>query len=371
MRWRQLTPIGLGVLVLLVVGIWQILIRQDDPYLNQAPPELPNPPLKELAERRGLQIGNFASLKYLRERPYREILASQFEYVMADGEPNWKFEDSLLRPSRERFDFSKLDQVFDFADQHDLALRYQHLLWGDEKWLPDWLKRGDFTEEELLEIIRHHIHTVGERYRGRVREYSVVNEAFSRRLQKGGNRDWWGDRLGNDYIDAAFRFAREADPEATLILNDFGNEYIGDVANLTLSYVEGALERGVPIDAVGFQMHIAGDSARSKADVVKNMKRFSELGLKIYVTEFDVDMSRAQGSEADKLNQQAKIYADMLGACLEVGSKICPNFGFLGLVDRQSWYKGIGVQNAQPLMFTDDYEAKPAFYAIRRVLESN
>lgn len=370
MHWRRLTPIGVGVLILLVVGVWHSFIRSEDPYLNQAPPELPAPPLKVLAEREKLQIGNFASLKYLRERPYREILASQFEYVMADGEPNWAFEDSLLRPGRNQFDFSKLDQVFAFADQHGLALRYQHLLWGDEKWLPKWLKEGDFSHTELLEIIREHIFTVAERYQGRVREYSVVNEAFSRRLVKGGNRDFWGDRLGNDYIDAAFRFAREADPKAVLILNDFSNEYIGDVSNLTFAYVEGALKRGVPIDAIGFQMHIAGDSAHSKADVVKNMKRFSALGLKIYVTEFDVDMSRVQGSEADKFNQQAKIYADMLGACLEVGNNICPNFGFLGLVDRQSWYKGIGVPNAQPLMFTDDYEPKPAFYAVRRALEA-
>jgi endo-1,4-beta-xylanase len=349
--------------------VWLLIVRNTDPYVTQPPPQLPDPPLKELAERRGLQVGNFASLKYLRERAYAQILADEFDYVMADGEPNWAFEDSLLRPARGKFDFSQLDRVFDFADQNDLPVRFQHLLWGDEKWLPDWLKSGDYSDAELMDIIRDHIFTIAERYSGRAREYTVVNEAFSRRLNKGGNQDWWGQRLGNDYIDAAFIWANEADPDAVLILNDFGNEYQSDISDLTYDYVKGALSRGVPIDAIGMQMHIDGNSAAATEDVVENMKRFAGLGLKIYITEFDVNMHNVHEDDEAEFERQAQIYADMVGACLEVGAEICPSFGFLGLVDRQSWYHGIGINDANPLMFTNDYEPKPAFFAVRRALE--
>lgn len=356
----------LGLLFVSTVGfIW---LAQRDPYVDQAAPVLPTPPLKELAEQRGLQLGSFAALKYLRERPYREILAGQFEYAIIDGEPNWTFEDFELRPSRETFDFTHFDRVFDFAEQHNMPVRVQHLVWGDEKWLPTWLKEGNYSRDELLGIIEHHIKTVGARYEGDVREYSVVNEAFSRKLLTGGNRDWWGERLGFDYIDAAFRWARQADPEAILILNDFGNETKGDISNLMYNYVTGALQRGVPIDAIGMQMHMNPTNAPSTEKVVQNMRRFADLGLTIYITEFDVNIHDIHKSSKVERELQAQIYRDMLGACLEVGPEICPNFGFLGLIDRQSWYNGLGLDDADPLMFTDDYRPKPAFWAVREEL---
>lgn len=315
-------------------------------------------------------MGSFASLKYLRERPYTDILSSQFEYLIVDGEPNWKFENFTLRPTKDTFDFSHMDQVFDFADQHDMPVRVQHLLWGDDKWLPDWLKQGNFSQPELMEIIHNHIATVGAHYKGKVREYTVVNEAFSRKLLTGGNHDWWGEHLGEAYMDNAFSWARQADPGAILLLNDFGNETEGEISNLMYDYVKAAKARGVPIDGIGMQMHIDASNAPSKDKVVSNMKRFNALGLKIYITEFDVNMHNINEDKDKEDQQQAQIYRELIGACLEVGSSNCPNFGFLGLIDRQSWYTGIGLDDANPLLFNEDYSPKPAFFATRSVLEN-
>lgn len=363
----------LGIIAALLIsgGTWfTYKYVHRDKYIHQAPTELPTPPLKELAEKRGLQLGAFASLKYLRERPYSKLLTDEFEYLIVDGEPNWKFEDHELRPAIDKFDFADLDHVFAFGDENNMPVRVQHLLWGDDKWLPDWLKNGNYSKEQLLGIIQNHVMTVGQRYKGKVREYTVVNEAFSRKLGFGGNHDWWGERLGEEYIDAAFKWAREADPAAILILNDFSNEAEGEVSNLMYNYVKSARTRDVPIDAIGMQMHVGGDHPPSKADVVKNMRRFGDLGLKVYITEFDVNMHDVH-QDKDKENQlQAKIYGDMLAACLEVGPHICPSFGFLGLVDRQSWYHGIGIDDANPLMFDDDFKPKLAFFEVRKVLQS-
>jgi endo-1,4-beta-xylanase len=356
-----------GLLVGVVLGF--NYIQPEDPYLHMAPPELPTPSLRELAEDRKLELGNFASLKYLRERPYSELLRDEFSFVMADGEPNWKFEEHTLRPSRNRYDFRDLDQVMVFAEENNKPVRVQHLLWGDEKWLPEWLKKGGYSKKELHGIIEDHIRTVVKRYKGQVREYTVVNEAFSRSLEKGGNKDWWGTRLGQEYIDKAFITARQEDPEAKLILNDFGNERINDVSNLMYKYIKEAKARGVPIDGIGLQMHINGLDAPTKEEVVKNMRRFKEIGVQVYVTEFDVNMHGFEGSAEDRNKQQAKVYSDMLSACLEVGNEICPSFAYLGLIDRQSWYKGIGLTDALPLMFEDDYDPKPAFWAVRETLK--
>lgn len=366
-KYLKFIPLVLLVVALIGGGLW--LTRDKDPYVSKAPPQLPTPPLKELAERRGIQIGSFASLKYLRERAYTDILSSEFEYAIIDGEPNWKFENFTLRPTIDSFDFNHMDQVFDFADQHDMPVRVQHLLWGDEKWLPDWLKQGEYSKPQLMEIINKHIMEVGTRYKGKVREYTVVNEAFSRKLITGGNRDWWGERLGEEYIDNAFIWARQADPNAKLILNDFGNETEGEISNLMYEYIKAAKARGVPIDGLGMQMHIDATNAPKNEQVVSNMRRFAALGVKIYITEFDVNMHGLKEDKDQENQKQARIYQELLGACIEVGPEICPNFGFLGLIDRQSWYRGIGLEDANPLLFNEDYSPKPAFFAIRETLE--
>jgi len=96
------------------------------------------------------------------------------------------------------------------------------------------------------------------------------------------------------------------------------------------------------------------NNAPSKDEVVKNMKRFAGIGMRIYVTEFDVNMHDSVGTDDERDERQAQIYSDMLSACLEVGAEICPNFGFLGLIDRQSWYNGIGLEDADPLLFRSD-----------------
>lgn len=375
MNIRKHKKISIAALLIVAflagLGIYYVVIRNDDPYTTQAAPQLPDPPLKELAERRGIQVGSFASLKYLRERPYTDILSSEFEYLIIDGEPNWKFEDRALRPTKETFDFTDMDKVFDFADQNNMPVRVQHMLWGDDKWLPDWLTKGDFSKTQLLDIIHNHIQTVGARYKGKVREYTVVNEAFSRELETGGNKDWWGKKLGREYIDNAFIWAKAADPNAILILNDFGNETEGQISNLMYDYIKDAKSRGIPIDALGMQMHISSSNAPSTEKVVSNMRRFADLGVKIYITEFDVNMHDAPGDDKEKDAKQAQIYSDMLNACLQVGSSACPNFGFLGLVDRQSWYNGIGLEDADPLMFRSDYSPKPAFFSVRDTLENN
>ena len=253
--------IGATILLLTIIGcfaFYVFVLRNPDPFVTKAPPELPDPPLKELSERRGIQIGSFASLKYLRERAYTDVLSSEFEYLIIDGEPNWKFENHSLRPTKDSFDFTEIDKVFNFADENDMPVRVQHLVWGDEKWLPEWVTQEDMTNEELLNVLQKHIEGVSKKYTGRVREYSVVNEAFSRRLKTGGNIDWWGERLGERYIDEAFRTARQNDPKAILILNDFGNETIGEISNGMYEYIQRAKSGGVPIDAIGMQMHISG-----------------------------------------------------------------------------------------------------------------
>lgn len=332
-------------------------------------PDLPEPPLKELALKRGIDIGNFAIPSRLDEKPYHDILTQQFNLALLDNTPNWHFSDYDLRPSEKEFDFSRIDKLVDYGEANNLKMQAHHYTWGEEKWLPDWLKEGNYTSEELLEIIRHHIDTMGKRYSGRIQEWTVVNEAFTREQHLFNLRDWWADNINNQqaYLDNSFIWARAADPHSVLILNDFNNESINDTSNAMYDYIKGAKARGVPIDAIGMQMHIDGGHPPTKDEVISNMKRFAGLGVKVYVTEFDVNMNDLKTNAKAKNEVEANIYYEMMRACIE--SQVCQSFAILGITDKETWYNHIGLKDPRPLPFDEQYRPKPAFYSLRWALE--
>jgi endo-1,4-beta-xylanase len=320
-------------------------------------------PLKQIADQHGIDVGNFAINNHINDERYSSILTNHYNLALLDNTPNWYFTDGGLRPSRNEYNFSQMDGLVSFAKKHDMAIQAHHFVWGEEKWLPDWLKNGNYNKEEVLEIMKDHIYTVGKRYSGKVQEWTVVNEAHSRGQKFNNLKDWWKEALGdNKYIDNAFVWAREADPQAKLILNDFGNETYGSISDEMYEYIKNALLRGIPIDGVGFQMHIDGSNPPSKSEVIENMRRFGSLGINVYVTEFDVNMANVNGSENTRNSTQAKIYYDMARACIE--SMVCKSFSILGITDKETWYAYLGYQNSDPLIFDEEYNMKPSFCSL-------
>src|SRR5215210_1344068 len=71
-------------------------------------PDLPEPSLKELAAAHDIALGNFAIRNHLNERPYTDILTSQFDFALADNTPNWYFKSEGLRPSRTSYNFKQM-----------------------------------------------------------------------------------------------------------------------------------------------------------------------------------------------------------------------------------------------------------------------
>jgi endo-1,4-beta-xylanase len=350
------------ILIIILITITLLVHSQ---YYNG---KISDTPLKQLASEHNLQLGNFAIYNHIYEDEYKEILTNQFDFVLIDNTPNWSFTDGGLRPTKDTYNFEQMDNIVEYANLYGMQIEAHHYVWGDEKWLPDWLKDGNYSPEELKQIIKEHILTVGTHYKGEIKQWTVVNEAFTRNMHLYDLRDWWTDSIGDmSYIDDTFIWAREADPDAILILNDFGNESINDVSNQMYDYIKEAKERGVPIDGIGMQMHIDGARPPLKENVIENMNRFAEIGVDVYVTEFDVNMNDLKGMKILKDIVQANIYYDMLRACIE--STTCHSFAYLGITDSETWYNYMdGVTDASPLMFDREYKPKPAYYSTYKAL---
>lgn len=330
------------------------------PRYFAASPQLPGPPLKDLAASRGVELSVLVKPNWLQRKPFEGIVGTQFSSVTSDGELHW----DKLRPSPAAYNFTAMDKIVAYAQDHHMAVQGHHLLWDEADSLPEWLKNGNYSQSQLMGLIQDHISTVVSHYKGKVSEWTVVNEPFTRAKHTYGLDYWWGDHLGNNtnYIDKAFTWAHVADPNAKLILNDFNNETENDTSDAQYSYMKSAKDRGVPINGIGMQLHIDASKPPNKDAMVKNMKRFGDIGYSVFVTEFDISSVSVKGTSEFKNNLEAKITANVVEACVE--SKNCVSIDLFGITDRKNVVSFTHYKQRSNL-FTEKYQPKPAFYTFR------
>lgn len=282
---------------------------------------------------------------------YAETFARHFDYVTAEWEMKWEVQE----PAPNAFDFSRGDAIVDFAAQRGMAVKGHTLLWHQQ--LPGWV--DGLSPGSLRDAFENHIRTVAGHYAGRVAAWDVVNEAVG---DDGSLRDTVFLRgLGPDYIADAFRIAREADPQAMLIYNDYGAEGRGRKSDAVYELVKGMVEAGVPIDAVGLQMHVSATGYPSSADIAANMRRLAELGLKVNISEMDVRIRGVGGSDAARLERQRQVYREIVAVC--VAEPACDAVTFWGFTDAHSWVDDFFGPD-DPLLFDEQYRPKPAFFGV-------
>jgi endo-1,4-beta-xylanase len=309
--------------------------------------------LRDLADARGLYIGVSVGDKPIRKDPaYGQLLVEEFNTLT----PENALKFGPLRPSQDEYDFSAADTIIDFALEHDMRVRGHTLVWALQ--LPEWLTEGEWSEDQLREILHEHISTVVGRYRGKIWAWDVVNEALDQNGELANN--FWLQGIGPEYIELAFLWAHEADPQAKLFYNDIGGEGLGQRSDKIYTLVEGFLADGIPVDGIGLQYHTSLDLAPDPKDVAANMARIADLGLEVHITEMDVRILEPAG--VDDLNRQAEIYQDVLRVCLEAPN--CTALVMWGLADQYSWIPYFFPDWGSALIFEDLNTPKPAYYAI-------
>ncbi len=304
--------------------------------------------LRDLAEQRGLLIGYASMLKVptLSDNElYEAIAREEFNIVTPENSMKWGW----IQPMEGVFDFTDADYLADFASENGMVYHGHPLIWYTQ--LPGWLLALPVNEREAQMV--NHVRTVVAHFAGRVQIWDVVNEA----LEDDGSfrHSIWYQAMGEGYIDKAFEQARLSDPNATLIYNDYDVAWKNPKSDALYQLVSAALESGVPIDGVGFQMHLRVGFDQYES-VEQNLQRFADLGLEIMITEFDVAIENEYQQE-----QQAAVYKRILEICLE--QPACNTLQAWGFTDRYSWRSG-----SQPLLFDESYRAKPAYYAWQEVL---
>jgi GH35 family endo-1,4-beta-xylanase len=124
------------------------------------------------------------------------------------------------------------------------------------------------------------------------------------------------------------------------------------------------------------EMHLLGrgDAAQhDKQGMIEIMQGFGNLGVRVYITEMDVDLSFLQGqysTQTARWQYQGGVYKDMVDACIE--SRVCDSFSTMDIGDSMSAittscpgcpYKP--ELNGDPTLFDDSFLPKPAYFAVR------
>jgi endo-1,4-beta-xylanase len=339
--------VALGVVFVIAIGcaIWLVRGGAD------AKP-LPGQPLRVLAKAKGLEIGTAVrGDQAKRNRAYRQTIAAQFSTVTPENEMKWE----QIEPVRGEFEFGPADDIVDRAREATQKVRGHTLVWHFQ--LPGWVRK--LGPRGLESALREHIAKVVGHYKDEVSVWDVVNEPVS---DRGGLRpSVFARRLGPGFIALAFRLAHAADPDAKLYLNEIGAEGINAKSNRFYEIVAQLKRDGVPIDGVGFQVH--SNLAGLPGDFVDNMRRFAALGLDIAITEADVGLRLPASPEA--LDAQARIYEQIVNACLSVS---CKSLTFWGFTDSRSWIPETQAGMGAATLLDDKLQPKPAFGAVQRAL---
>jgi len=328
--------------------------------------------LKAHARKRGLLAGSAVGLGPLRnEEAYGATLAEQYNLVV--GEICMKF--GPLHPKPDTYFFDDADALVAFAEQHGMKVRGHNFVWHEA--LPAWFA-GTVTKENARKIMTEHILTVGGRYKGKIQSWDVVNEAINVADGRpdGLRKSPWFEMIGPDYLELAYRTARQADPKAKLTYNEYGIEYDNESADrkraATLALLKRLKAAGAPVDALGIQSHIQAVSSSTFGKGLRELIDAADgMGLEVYVTELDVNDDGIEDDDpAARDRIVAGVYRDYLTAVLE--HKAVKSVLTWGLTDKHTWLNGTKShrqkrpnRQERPLPFDADYKPTPAFFAMR------
>lgn len=311
-----------------------------------------------------------------------ELIKKHFNSITPENMLKWE----RVHPKPGVYNFDPVDKMMAFGEENNMFIIGHCLVWHSQtpKWVFEDENGNPATREQLLERLKDHIFTVVGKYKGRIKGWDVVNEAV---MENGELRNSpWLRIIGEDFIEKAFMWAHEADPDAELYYNDFNMWHSGKVERV-VNLVKEFKEKGIRIDGIGLQGHWGLDYPPMD-ELDEAMSAYAKTGLQLLVTELDMDIlpqpSQETGADISRnfeLRKELNPYPDALPDSMitvqtnrfveyfSMFNKYKDNINRVtlwGAYDTQSWRNHWPVRGrtAYPLLFDKNFQPKPAVEAI-------
>ncbi len=294
------------------------------------------------AAEHGRYFGTAISAGKLGDAAYTTIAGREFGMATPENEMKW----DATEPAQNTFSWTAADRIVSFAQGHGMRVRGHALAWHSQQ--PAWVQ--GLSGAALRSAMLNHVSTVAAHYRGQIYSWDVVNEAFADGTS-GARRDSNLQRTGNDWIEAAFRAARTADPGAKLCYNDYNiDSWTAAKTQAVAAMIRDFRSRGVPIDCVGLQSHFTGGSSYP-AGYRSTLANFAALGVDVQITELDIT------------NANPTAYGNVVTDCYAVAR--CNGVTVWGVRDSDSWRS-----TESPLLFDGAGTKKAAYTAVLTALNA-
>jgi endo-1,4-beta-xylanase len=351
------------------------------PAAAQAVPHAVRIPLWQQAARKGLVFGSSIASWQLDET-YPALFAREAGLLFTEDDLLWY----QLKPGPAApLNFGPGDQIVAFAEANRQLTIGAHLAWDEgfgDGWTEDDLWGLGKTEARklLYGVIRAEV----AHYRGRMNGWIVANEVTDPNdADTNGFRTNvpWYSTIGPSYVAESFHLAKENDPKALRIINEFGFETVNEFGDRAeprrrafLKAIERLLDQNVPVQAAGIQAHLLADGFGSKFDergYRAFLRDLADRGLTILVTELDVLDDGLPAAIGPRDRAVADVYRRYLDITLdEQAVKAVVAFG---LTDRYTWLEEDRPRDdgapRRPLAFDTDLRPKPAYAAISDALQ--
>jgi len=333
---------------------------------------------------RDFQLGTaLSNTTLLGQNPDLEALvAREFSAITAENAMKWE----EVHPQANTWDWQRADHFVDFGQKHKMYTIGHTLVWHSQ--MPESVFVDDHgglrPTAEVKKTMERHIDTLAGRYRGRIQAWDVVNEAVTDDGQ--WRQSHWYKSLGEDYFPRAFHLAREVDPQAELLYNDY-NMTTPEKRDFALAQIARFRRRGMPIHGVGMQAHVhlsEPEIARLEASI----ETIAAAGLDVHITELDVDVLPqaydymgaeistnfeyseelnpfAEGLPQHVVDALAARYESLFRLFLKHKDKV-RRVSLWGTTDAESWkndWPVVGRTN-YPLIFDREGKPKKAYHAI-------
>lgn len=310
------------------------------------------------------------------------LVKEQFNSISPENVLKWE----IVHPGPRDYNFGPSDAYVNFGVKNNMFIVGHNLIWHQQT--PTWVFQNDkgepLSRRALLRQMREHIYKVVGRYKGRINGWDVANEALA---EDGSLRmSRWRKIIGDDYLVKAYQFAHKADPHAQLYYNDYSLENPAKRAG-AVALVKKLQAAGIPLFAVGLQGHYKLNWP-SPSQIDDTIQAFSALGVKVMITELDVDVlppatashaaevsMHANGSASlnpyatglpEEMQQTlARRYAELFDVFVKHRQQIT-RVTFWGVTDGDSWLNNwpIRGRTSYPLLFDRDCRSKPAFDSV-------
>jgi endo-1,4-beta-xylanase len=329
--------------------------------------------LGEIAARGGFLFGSAAADAIDTDAAYRELYITQTKLIASDV----ALKIGAIAPQPGPKHFERADRLLAFCNQHRIAMRGHCLVWNE--WNPDWVK--NMTKAERQAYFDSYIDEVVARYIGKLQSWDVVNEPFwpGHNAPGGFRVGPWYDAFGPDYIRRAFQRAAQVDPHTRLVLNEAQTER-DDALGLAvrtglLKLVADLKQSGVKLDAVGLQGHLQPQYPHDPGRFNEFLHKLADLGVDIYITEFDVcddvfpdDIAARDAAVAQTARQFLEPTLRHPAVKALVTWELADNYSFYRSMAKSK--NPLSTRLPRPLPYDDQYKPKPLWAAMASALGS-